>query len=205
MNELAVIFDKIGINTNEVIEAAGTKWNFHMYRPGLVGGHCIGVDPFYLMYKAKQMGHDPQVIAAGRRVNDYIPHFIAKKVVQSLIENGTNPGTSKVLVMGVTFKQNVSDVRNSKVFPMITELKDYSIDVDLIDPLADPDEVKFLYDVELENEAGENYNAIIISMNHFHYSKYDVNFFKQKSAGKPLIFDVKGCLEHMEGVEYWSM
>ena len=114
MNELAVIFDKIGIDTSEVIEAAGTKWNFHKYRPGLVGGHCISIDPFYLMHKSKQLGHDPQVIAAGRRVNDYIPHFIAKKVVTTLIDHGKNPGDSKVLVMGVTFKENVADIRNSK-------------------------------------------------------------------------------------------
>ena len=119
MNELAIIFDKIGIDTNEVIEAAGSKWNFHKYKPGLVGGHCIGVDPFYLMHKAKQLGHDPQVIAAGRRVNDYIPHFIAKKVVTTLLDHGKNPSECKVLVMGITFKEDVSDIRNSKVADLI--------------------------------------------------------------------------------------
>ena len=124
MNELAIIFDKIGIDTNEVIEAAGSKWNFHKYRPGLVGGHCIGVDPFYLMHKAKEIGHDPQVIAAGRRVNDYIPHFVAKRVVQALIEKNKNPKESKVLVMGITFKENVSDIRNSKVSNLVKELMD---------------------------------------------------------------------------------
>ena len=122
MNELSIIFDKIGIDTKEVIEAAGTKWNFHKYRPGLVGGHCISVDPFYLLHKAKNLGLDPQVIAAGRRVNDYIPHFIAKRLVQTLIEGGKNPGECKILVMGITFKENVTDIRNSKAAEMAQEL-----------------------------------------------------------------------------------
>ena len=128
MNELAIIFDRMGIDTREVIEAAGTKWNFHKYYPGLVGGHCISVDPFYLMHKARQLGYEPQVIAAGRRVNDYMPHFIAKKVVQALIENGKNPGECRVLVMGITFKEDVADIRNSKVVDLIRELEDYSSD-----------------------------------------------------------------------------
>lgn len=149
MNELSIIFNKIGIDTKEVIEAAGSKWNFHKYYPGLVGGHCIGVDPYYLMHKAKELGHDPQVIAAGRRINDGMPNWVAKKLTQKLIENGKNPGECKVLVMGVTFKENVSDIRNSKVVDLIKELMDYSINVHTIDPHASPNELAHEYGISL--------------------------------------------------------
>ena len=152
MNELSIIFDKMNIDTKAVIEAAGTKWNFHKYHPGLVGGHCISVDPFYLMHKAKKLGLDPQVIAAGRRVNDYIPHFIAKRLVQTLIEEGKNPGDSKVLVKGITFKEDVADIRNSKVVDLVKELMDYSLNVHIVDPWASPNEVAHEYGMTLIDE-----------------------------------------------------
>ena len=169
MNELAIIFDRMGIDTREVIEAAGTKWNFHKYYPGLVGGHCISVDPFYLMHKARSLGYEPQVIAAGRRINDYMPHFITKKVVQALIENGRNPGECRVLVMGITFKEDVADIRNSKVVDLIRELEDYSINIDVIDPHASATDVKHEYDIELKREPEGKYDAIIVAVGHKEY------------------------------------
>lgn len=194
MNELSIIFDKMDIDTKAVLEAAGTKWNFHKYHPGLVGGHCISVDPFYLLHKAKQLGHDPQVIAAGRRVNDYIPHFIAKRLVQMLIENGKNPGSSKVLVLGITFKENVSDIRNSKVTNLIKELMDYSLNVHTVDPYASPNEVAHEYGISLIDEPVGKYDAIVIAVAHDVYKNKDESYFKALSNGQPILFDLKGIL-----------
>ena len=205
MNELAIIFDKIGIDTNEVIEAAGSKWNFHKYRPGLVGGHCIGVDPFYLMHKAKEIGHDPQVIAAGRRVNDYIPHFIAKRVVQALIEKNKNPKESKVLVMGITFKENVSDIRNSKVSNLIKELMDYSLNVHVVDPYASANEVAHEYGISLIDQPVGTYDAIIIAVGHNEYKEMSTNELREMSNGTLLLFDIKG-IKDGDGLEfYWRL
>ena len=205
MNELAIIFDKIGIDTNEVIEAAGSKWNFHKYRPGLVGGHCIGVDPFYLMHKAKEIGHDPQVIAAGRRVNDYIPHFVAKRVVQALIENDKNPKESKVLVMGITFKENVSDIRNSKVSNLIKELMDYSLNVHVVDPYASSNEVAHEYGISLIDEPVGTYDVIIIAVGHDQYKETSISEFEELSNGKLLLFDIKGIKDKEDLEFYWRL
>lgn len=204
MNELAIIFDKMDIDTTDVIEAAGTKWNFHKYKPGLVGGHCIGVDPFYLMHKAKQLGHDPQVIAAGRRVNDYIPHFIAKKVVTSLITIGKNPGSSRVLVMGITFKEDVADIRNSKVADLIKELKEYSLEVDVIDPYANHEDVKHEYGIEMKKSPEEKYDAIVIAVGHKEYRDMDKQF-KDLSNGELLLFDLKGISDSSMTNYYWKL
>lgn len=204
MNELAIIFDKMDIDTTDVIEAAGTKWNFHKYKPGLVGGHCIGVDPFYLMHKAKQLGHDPQVIAAGRRVNDYIPHFIAKKVVTSLITIGKNPGSSRVLVMGITFKEDVADIRNSKVADLIKELKEYSLEVDVIDPYANHEDVKHEYGIEMKKSPEEKYDAIVIAVGHKEYRDMDKQF-KNLSNGELLLFDLKGISDSSMTNYYWKL
>ncbi len=205
MNELAVIFDKIGIDTNEVIEAAGSKWNFHKYRPGLVGGHCIGVDPYYLMHKAKQIGHDPQVIAAGRRVNDYIPNFIAKKVVTSLIELGKNPGACKVLVMGITFKEDVSDIRNSKVADLINELKDFSLDVDVVDANASKEEVLHEYGIELKDKSTGPYDALVIAVGHKEYRVLRLEDLNALSKDPLLLFDIKGILDLGDLPNYWKL
>lgn len=205
MNELAIIFDKIGIDTQEVIEAAGTKWNFHKYQPGLVGGHCISVDPFYLMHKAKQLGLDPQVIAAGRRVNDYIPHFIAKKVVQSLIEQGKNPGQCKVLVMGITFKEDVADIRNSKVVNMIKELLSFSLHVHTVDPYASANEVAHEYGLSLIEEPVGTYDAIVIAVGHKAYSALTPTDFKKLSKGPVLLFDIKGVIQQHDAHFYWKL
>ncbi|MGK0389589.1 MAG: UDP-N-acetyl-D-galactosamine dehydrogenase [Maribacter sp.] len=205
MNELAIIFDKIGIDTNEVIEAAGSKWNFHKYTPGLVGGHCIGVDPYYLMHKAKQIGHDPQVIAAGRRVNNYIPHFIAKRLVQSLIEKGKNPGDCKVLVMGITFKEDVSDIRNSKVADLIKEVMEYSIEVDVVDQYADAQEVNHEYGINLTPSIGIDYDAIVIAVGHQSYKDMSSAEFHRISKDELILFDIKGVKDPSNYKHYWKL
>jgi len=192
MNELAIIFDKMGIDTREVIEAAGTKWNFHKYYPGLVGGHCISVDPFYLMHKARELGYEPQVIAAGRSVNDYMPHFIAKKVVQALIEKGKNPGECRVLVMGITFKEDVADTRNSKVVDLIHALEEYSIKVDVIDPCASIKEVLDEYQIEIKREADGIYDGFVLAVGHQAYKAMDIQSLLNISTDNPVIYDVKG-------------
>lgn len=205
MNELAIIFDKMNIDTQAVIEAAGTKWNFHKYQPGLVGGHCISVDPFYLMHKAKKIGIDPQVIAAGRRVNDFIPTFIAKKVVQSLIEQDKNPGKSRVLIMGITFKEEVSDIRNSKVIDLIKELKDYSVAVDVIDPNADPLELKQHYNVQLTPKPTGKYDSIVLAVGHQAYRNMTPSDFEKLSNGPVYLFDIKGVLNKKDFKNYWRL
>jgi len=208
MNELAIIFDKLNIDTNAVIEAAGTKWNFHKYQPGLVGGHCISVDPFYLMHKAKQLGHDPQVIAAGRRVNDYIPRFIAKRIVQTLIEIGKNPGHCKVLVMGVTFKEDVADIRNSKVADLINELSDFSLQVDVVDPWASKAEVAHEYDITMIDEPKGKYDAVVVAVPHKEYKSLDRSFFENILQEPRLVFDLKGMYDStaFDGFgKYWKL
>ncbi len=205
MNELAIIFDKMGIDTREVIEAAGTKWNFHKYYPGLVGGHCISVDPFYLMHKARELGYEPQVIAAGRRVNDYMPLFIAKKVVQALIEKGKNPGECRVLVMGITFKEDVADIRNSKVVDLIHELQDYSISVDVIDPHASIEEVKHEYDIELTRNSDGKNDAIVVAVGHREYVQLTDADYRQLFNGKPFVFDIKKILRFTNDATYMNL
>lgn len=205
MNELAIIFDKMDIDTQAVLEAAGTKWNFHNYQPGLVGGHCISVDPFYLMHKAKKIGIDPQVIAAGRRVNDFIPTFIAKKVAQTLIELGKNPGKARVLVMGVTFKEEVSDIRNSKVIDLIQELQDYSIEVDVIDPNASPVELQQHYGLTLQSQPSGTYDAIVLAVGHAQYRNMTPLEFEKLSNGETLLFDIKGVMNKKEFKKYWRL
>lgn len=202
MNELAIIFDRMGIDTREVIEAAGTKWNFHKYYPGLVGGHCISVDPFYLMHKARELGYDPQVIAAGRRINDYMPQFIAKKVVQALIENGRNPGECRVLVMGITFKEDVADIRNSKVVDLIRELEDYSITIDVIDPHASVIEVKHEYGIDLRPKAEGKYDAIIVAVGHREYVILNYDDIKELLKDEIIVFDIKGALKASSQIQY---
>lgn len=206
VNELAIIFDRMGINTRQVLAAAGTKWNFLKYQPGLVGGHCIGVDPYYLVHKAKELGYDPQVILSGRRVNDGIPAFIAKKLVQMLLKNGKNPNHCKVAVLGVTFKENVSDIRNSKVADLIEELMQYAIHVHIHDPHASPNEVSKEYKYSLTAKLDENYDAVVVAVNHAAYQNYDPAFFKSIMNEKPILFDIKS-MYHFDDPEltYWSL
>jgi UDP-N-acetyl-D-galactosamine dehydrogenase len=205
MNELAILFDKMDIDTQAVLEAAGTKWNFHKYQPGLVGGHCISVDPFYLLHKAKKIGIDPQVIAAGRRVNDFIPTFIAKRIVQTLIEQDKNPGKSRILVMGVTFKEDVSDIRNSKVIDLIKELEDYSVEVDAIDPNASPLDLQQHYNLNLKPNPIGKYDSIVLAVGHQSYRIMTPTDFEKISNGPVYLFDIKGVMNKEDFTNYWRL
>ena len=192
VNELALIFDKLNIDTLDVLEAAGTKWNFLPFRPGLVGGHCIGVDPYYLAYKAKEVGYHPQIILAGRRTNDEMGVFVANKVVKLLIHKGHKVKGSKALVLGITFKENCPDIRNSRVIDVINELKDFGIDVDVYDPWADKEEVRREYDLELlqQEPSFKNYDSIILAVAHEQFKELDYSAIPKTSV----VFDIKGVL-----------
>lgn len=206
MNELAIIFDRMGIDTQQVIEAAGTKWNFLKFYPGLVGGHCIGVDPYYLLHKSVQLGYEPQVILSGRRVNDGMPSWIAKRLVQLLIQNEKNPGQCKVLVLGITFKENVSDIRNSKVAALVHELQDYSINVHVVDPHASPNEIAHEYKLTLVDKISDGYDAIVVAVAHDEFRQYDSDFFRSVSANKPILMDLKGIYQNMdEDITCWRL
>jgi UDP-N-acetyl-D-galactosamine dehydrogenase len=206
MNELSIIFDRMGINTYEVLEAAGTKWNFLKFQPGLVGGHCIGVDPYYLTYKSKELGYDSQVILAGRVINDGMASYVAKKVLQFIIQNNGNVKDSKVLVMGATFKENVSDIRNSKVADVVKELKSYSLNVDVTDPHAESDEVKHEYGFELNNNIASDYDAVIVTVPHNDYKKLDDAYFASITKNKAMVADLKGIYRNtIKSRTYWSL
>ena len=197
MNELSIIFDKMNINTFEVLEAAGTKWNFLRFQPGLVGGHCIGVDPYYLTYKSKELGYDSQVILAGRNINDGMAGYVAKKVLQHIIQHTGNIKDAKVLVMGATFKENVSDIRNSKVADVVKELKSFSLNVDITDPHASSQELNHEYGFELTDIVGNNYDAIIVAVPHAGYKDYDDAYFASVTKPDALIFDLKGTYRNI--------
>jgi UDP-N-acetyl-D-galactosamine dehydrogenase len=194
VNELALIFDRMGIDTNDVIEAAGTKWNFLKYKPGLVGGHCIGVDPYYLAHKAETLGYHPQVILSGRRVNDQMGAFVANKVVKLMIQKGHKIKASKALIMGITFKENCPDVRNTRVMDIYHELVEFGLKVDIYDPWADAAEVKREYNVDILNELenGVIYDAVIIAVAHDEFRNFDYKNIKQSDG---VIFDTKACLD----------
>ncbi len=206
MNELSIIFDRMNINTFEVLEAAGTKWNFLKFQPGLVGGHCIGVDPYYLTYKSKELGYDSQVILAGRVINDGMASYVAKKVLQHIIQSNGNVKHSKVLVMGATFKENVSDIRNSKVADVVKELKSFSLNVDVADPYADSDELKHEYGFELTAAIANDYDAVIVTVPHQEYKSLDENYFASITKEKALIADLKGTYRSkITNRNYWSL
>lgn len=206
MNELSIIFDKLGINTYEVLEAAGTKWNFLKFFPGLVGGHCIGVDPYYLTYKSEQLGYKSRVILSGRIINDEMASYVAKKTIQTIIKAGVDISKSKILVMGTTFKENVSDIRNSKVADLIKELKAYSVQVDVVDPHADSEELEHEYGYSLTKETATDYNAVIVAVNHKEYSSLTEEYFKSITAKDALIVDLKGIYRSKLGdMNYWSL
>ena len=207
MNELSIIFNKLKINTFDVLEAAGTKWNFLKFSPGLVGGHCIGVDPYYLTHKAQQAGYHSKVITSGRYVNDSMGGYIAKQTVKKIIAQGKVIQESKVLVLGATFKEDVSDIRNSKVIDVITELKSFLVHVDLIDPHADSDEMMHEYGIGLTDSPGNQYDAIIVAVNHQEYKKLGEEDFKKYLKNETGVFvDVKGIFKNkINDLEYWSL
>lgn len=192
MNELSIIFDKMKIDTWEVLEAAGTKWNFLPFFPGLVGGHCIGVDPYYLTYKSEKLGYKPQVILSGRRINDGMSQHLATKTVQLLIKAGKNPKDAKVLIMGVTFKENVSDIRNSKVASVISALNEFEVQVDSIDPFANAEEVVHEYGFRPKANPDDDYDAIIVAVSHDAYRDLKSDDFKAITTNNPILIDVKG-------------
>jgi UDP-N-acetyl-D-galactosamine dehydrogenase len=206
INELAIIFNKMNINTYEVLEAAGTKWNFLNFTPGLVGGHCIGVDPYYLTYKAKEYGYHAQIINSGRSVNDGMGSYIAGRITKEVVaQNGSSNG-AKILVMGATFKENVSDIRNSKVADVVQELKSFGLEVDVIDPYASSDELKKHYNFSLVDEISGGYNAIMLAVNHSIYMEYSEDYFKGLLTPKGFIFDVKGQLRNkIKSIKYLSL
>lgn len=205
MNELSIIFSRIGINTYEVLEAAGTKWNFLKFSPGLVGGHCIGVDPYYLTYKAEELGYHARVINSGRYVNDSMGFYVAKTCVKKIIAAGKNISKSKVLVMGATFKEDVSDIRNSKVADIVKELKSFGVKVEIVDPHAESDELKHEYGFGL-NKLGKGYDGVIVAVNHKEYKGYDDKFFASILTSNGIVVDVKGMYKgKIKKFSYWSL
>src|SRR3989344_3253677 len=206
INEFSIIFNRLGINTYDVLEAAGTKWNFLKFSPGLVGGHCIGVDPYYLTHKAQQAGYHAKIINSGRYVNDSMGFYIGKQTVKKFIAQGKHIQDAKVLVMGATFKEDVSDIRNSKVIDVVNELKSFQVHVDLVDPHASSDEMQHEYGVGLV-EIGKNYDAIIIAVNHKEYRGLDEAYFQAiLKDGKGVFVDLKGIYKgKIKNLEYWSL
>ncbi len=221
MNELALIFQRMGVDTRHVIDAAATKWNFMKLYPGLVGGHCIGVDPYYLTHKAEELGYHPQVILSGRRINDQMGKYIAEQTVKHLIQGGKTVKGARVMVMGITFKENVSDIRNSRVIDLIRELQEYDIEVKVCDPHADPDEVEHEYDLKLcSYDKNAKADAIILAVNHTVYQDaFTVPTLKKhlangrlpagKAGSHGVVIDVKGMFEKeafdASGLIYWRL
>jgi len=206
MNELSIIFNRMGINTYDVLEAAGTKWNFLHFYPGLVGGHCIGVDPYYLAYKAKKYKYHPQIINSGRFVNDSMGFYVAKQTVKKLIKAHKSISGSKVLVMGLTFKEDVSDIRNSRVPDIISELESYSVQVDVVDPFAEPKEVKHEYGFELKHSISDRYDAVIVAVNHKPYRELTEDYFESITSEDAILVDVKGIYRNkIKRLTYWSL
>ena len=196
VNELALIFDRLGIDTNEVIDAAGSKWNFLKYRPGLVGGHCIGVDPYYLAFKAESVGYQPDVIRSGRRVNDEMSRFVADKVIKLMIKKGLRILDSNILLLGITFKENCPDIRNTKTVDIVDELQEFGCKLDIYDPWADQAEVKHEYGIKTldkdVNIYSKKYDAVILAVSHEQFAELDMA--KLTNGDKSVIFDIKGFL-----------
>lgn len=208
MNEISIIFNRMGINTYDVLEAASTKWNFLRFQPGLVGGHCIGVDPYYLAYKAMEYRYHPQVIRAGRFVNDSMGFYVAKQLVKKLIATGKNILQTRVLVMGITFKENVSDLRNSRVVDVVTELQSYGVTVDIYDPLASAEELYHEYELQMVEQPGKDYDAVVVAVMHEQFLNLTEDYFLSiiKPDGKGILFDVKGIYrKKIQHLTYWSL
>jgi UDP-N-acetyl-D-glucosamine/UDP-N-acetyl-D-galactosamine dehydrogenase len=207
INELSIIFNKMKINTYEVLEAAATKWNFLNFQPGLVGGHCIGVDPYYLTYKAQKLDYHAQIINSGRFVNDSMGGYVAKQTVKKIIAQGKNIQQARVLIMGATFKENVSDIRNSKVADVVKELQSFSVQVDVTDPHADAEEVKHEYGYDLVHDLEKNkYDGIIVAVNHKEYTEKEESYFLNLTNEKAIFVDLKGTFRNkIKNISYWSL
>jgi len=211
VNELAIIFNRLGLDTKTVLDAAATKWNFLRFEPGLVGGHCIGVDPYYLTFKAQAIGYHPEVILAGRRINDNMGRYIANSTIKQLINSGRSVKKSKILILGLTFKENISDVRNTRVIDIYNELKEYGIDVFIHDPHADKEEVLKTFGLSLiqKPENKKPFDGIILSVKHNEYCKYTLGYLKKLCNGNPVLIDVKAFYKPEEakktGFRYWRL
>ena len=206
MNELSMIFNRLNINTYEVLEAAGTKWNFLKFFPGLVGGHCIGVDPYYLTYKAKQLGYHAQIINSGRYVNDSMGSYVAKQTVKKMLKKDKDLRKARVLVMGITFKENVSDIRNSKVVDLIRELQSFQLKVDIVDPHAGVKEIEEEYQLHISEAPTGKYDSIIIAVNHRQYTSLTEKDFQNMSSPDGIIIDLKGIYRNkIKSLDYWSL
>ena len=206
INELSVIFNRMDINTYEVLEAAGTKWNFLNFKPGLVGGHCIGVDPYYLTHKAKELGYHAQIINSGRAVNDSMGSYVGSTVAKKIIASGTPMKEARVLVMGATFKEDVSDIRNSKVVDVINELKSFSCNVEVVDPHAESNELWDEYGFKLVDKIIGVYNSVIVAVNHHEYSILNEDYFRLILSEKGLLVDLKGIFRNkIKELDYWTL
>jgi UDP-N-acetyl-D-galactosamine dehydrogenase len=208
VNELSIIFGRVGINTYEVLEAAGTKWNFLPFKPGLVGGHCIGIDPYYLTWKSNKLGYHAKVINSARYVNDSMGFYVGKQTVKKILSRGVSALSARVLVMGITFKENVEDIRNTKVIDVIRELESFNVSVDVVDPHANSSEVNFEYGITLLDEPEKNvYNAVIVAVNHSEYASMKEEDFKQlMDGGEGVFVDVKGIFRNkIKDLDYWSL
>ncbi len=208
VNELSIIFNKVGINTFEVLEAAGTKWNFLPFKPGLVGGHCIGIDPYYLTWKSNKLGYHAKVINSARYVNDSMGFYVGKQTVKKILARGVNALGARVLVMGLTFKENIEDIRNTKVVDVVRELKSFNVDVDVVDPYAKCADSESEYDISLiENPKPNNYHAVIVAVNHDEYSNLcEDDFRKLLVDGEGVLIDVKGIFRNkIKNLDYWSL
>ena len=208
VNELSIIFNKVGINTFEVLEAAGTKWNFLPFKPGLVGGHCIGIDPYYLTWKSNKLGYHAKVINSARYVNDSMGFYVGKQTVKKILARGVNALGARVLVMGLTFKENIEDIRNTKVVDVVRELKSFNVDVDVVDPYAKSADSESEYGISLiENPKPNNYHAVIVAVNHDEYSNLcEDDFRKILVDGEGVLIDVKGIFRNkIKNLDYWSL
>ena len=206
INELSMIFNRMNINTYDVLEAAGTKWNFLNFKPGLVGGHCIGVDPYYLTHKAKKLGYHAQIINSGRSVNDSMGSYVGRTVAKKIIASGTPMKEARVLIMGATFKEDVSDIRNSKVVDVINELKSFSCHVEVVDPHASSKELFEEYGFDLVENITGTYNSVIVAVNHHEYTILDENYFTSILSQNGLLVDLKGVFRNkINNLKYWTL
>ena len=206
INELSIIFGRMGINTYEVLEAAGTKWNFLKFSPGLVGGHCIGVDPYYLTHKAKQLGYHAKIINSGRYVNDTMGFYVGKQTVKKILAKGKSIIDSRILVMGATFKEDVSDIRNSKVIDVVKEIESYSCSVEIVDPHADSADYQEEYGYAITKEITGTYDAVIVAVNHKEYCNLDEAYFKSIMTDLGVFVDIKGIYKNkFKDIDYWSL
>jgi UDP-N-acetyl-D-galactosamine dehydrogenase len=210
MNELALIFNKIGIDTLEVLKAAGTKWNFLPFRPGLVGGHCIGVDPYYLTHKAEMLGYHPEVILAGRRINDNMGKYIAEQTIKQMIRSGSQIKGARIVMLGLTFKENVPDLRNSKVIDVINELRTYGVDVIVHDPVAAPEDARHEYGIDLVAwEKLPVADAIVAAVAHREFLRRDIAEYRGKLVSNGCFVDVKSAFNtealHTQGIGVWRL